>query len=145
MDKNKTIPTLSETTVMPCAISDDDLKSAYEKIQIDFEPIQAEFDIIKSKFESDKKERNDTFKIILEKYYDERFLDKEGTPIKIGDTISDGKSFYYVSDRGMQMIFGTMIFNNRITCKKLDKDLRIGKKDFSFFPRDLTDFVVHKA
>jgi hypothetical protein len=145
MDKDKTIPTLSQTTVMPCAISDDDLKLAYGKIQLDFEPIQADFDIVRAKFESDKKQMNDSFAIILEKYYDERFLDKESVSIKIGDTITDGKNSYSVSDRGMQMIFGTMIFNNRITCKKLDKDLKIGKKDFSFSVRELADFVVHKA
>jgi hypothetical protein len=134
-----------QAVVMPCAISDDDLKLAHEKLQLDFKPIQDAFDIVKSKFESDKKEMNDSFKIILEQYYDQRLFDKNGVPVKVGSTITDGKDFYFVVDRGMQIIFGTFLFNSRITCTKWNKDGKATKKEFSFFPRDLTEFVVHKA
>lgn len=145
MNQENTNEPLSKTAVMPCVITDEDLKLAYEKLQQDFEPIQAEFNIVKSKFESDKKEMESSFKITLENYYDQILFDKNGTPIKLGSTITDGKDFYFVVDRGMQIIFGTFLFNSRITCAKWNKDGKATKKEFSFFPRDLTDFVVHKA
>ena len=141
----KTTPQLLENAVMPCAISDDDLKLAHEKLQQSFKPIQEAFDIVKAKFESDKKEMNDSFKTTLERYYDQRLFDKNGTPIKVGCTITDGKDFYFVVDRGMQIIFGTFLFNSRLTCTKWNKYGKATKKEYSIFPRELTDFVVHKA
>jgi len=63
-----------QAVVIPCAISDDDLKLAHEKLQQSFKPIQDEFDIVKAKFESDKKEMNDSFKTTLEQYYDQRLF-----------------------------------------------------------------------
>lgn len=123
-------------------ISIDDLKLAYEKLQTEFEPIEAELDIAKEKYNKAKKELEDSFKVTLEQYYDQQLLDKNGNPVKINSIITNGKDFYQVTKRGMQIIFGTMLFNNRVTCKKLDKDLRPGKKEHSFSASDLTDFVV---
>jgi hypothetical protein len=127
---------LLENDVMPCAISDDDLKSAHNKLQQSFEPIRA-------KFESDKKEINDSFKKILEQYYDQRLFDKNRTSIKVGCTITNGKDYFLVIDRGMQIILGTFLFNSRVTCTKWNKYGKTTKKKFLFFPRDLTDFVLH--
>ena len=133
---------LDKATVMPSVISNDDLKLAHEKLQEAFEPIQAELDIAKEKYNKAKKELEDSFKVTLEKYYDQQLLDKNGNPVKNNSIITNGKDFYQVTERGMQIIFGTMLFNNRVNCKKLDKDLRPGKKEYSFSARDLTDFVV---
>lgn len=140
-DNNQT-PQLPQTAVMPSVISNDDLKLAHEKIQKAFEPIQAELDIAKEKYNKAKKELEDSFKATLEKYYDQQLLDKNGNPVKNNSIITNGKDFYQVTERGMQIIFGTMLFNNRINCKKLDKNLRQGKKEYSFSAHDLTDFVV---
>ncbi len=131
-----------KTGVMPSVISNDDLKLAQEKLQEAFKPIQAELDIAKEKYNKAKKELEDSFKATLEKYYDQQLLDKNENPVKNNSIITDGKDFYQVTERGMQIIFGTMLFNNRVNCKKLDKDLRLGKKEHSFSARDLTDFVV---
>ena len=133
---------LDKTAVMPSVISNDDLKLAHEKLQKAFEPIQAELDIAKEKYNKAKKELEDSFKTTLEKYYDQQLLDKNGASIKNNSIITDGKDFYQVTERGMQIIFGTMLFNNRVHCKKLDKDLKQGKKEHSFSARDLIDFVV---
>ena len=142
LSKNAQVPQCDKTAVMPSVISNDDLKLAHEKLQKAFEPIQAELDIAKEKYNKAKKELEDSFKSTLEKYYDQQLLDKNGNPVKNNSIITNGKDFYQVTERGMQIIFGTMLFNNRVNCKKLDKDFRQGKKDFSFSARDLTDFVV---
>lgn len=131
-----------KTDVMLSVISNDDLKLEHENLQKAFEPIQAEFNIAQEKYVKSKKELEDKFKTTLEQYYDQQLLDKNGYSVKINSTISDGKNFYKVIERGMQIIFGNMLFNNRVTCRKLGKDLMIGKKDFSFSTRELTDFVV---
>lgn len=133
---------LDKTAVMPSVISNDDLKLAHEKLQKSFEPIQAELDIAKEKYNKAKKELEDSFKVTLEQYYDQQLLDKNGNPVKNNSIITNGKYFYQVNERGMQIIFGTMLFNNRVNCKKLDKDLRPSKKEHSFSARDLKDFVV---
>ena len=142
ISEDKQTPQLPQTAVMPSVISNDDLKLAHEKLLKAFEPIQAELDIAKEKYNKAKKELEDSFKATLEKYYDQQLLDKNGTSIKNNSIITNGKDFYQVTERGMQIIFGTMLFNNRVNCKKLDKDLRPGKKEHSFSARDLTDFVV---
>jgi hypothetical protein len=142
ISEDKQTPQLPQTAVMPSVISNDDLKLAHEKLLKAFEPIQAELDIAKEKYNKAKKELEDSFKATLEKYYDQQLLDKNGTSIKNNSIITNGKDFYQVTERGMQIIYGTMLFNNRVNCKKLDKDLRPGKKEHSFSARDLTDFVV---
>ena len=142
ISENTQAQPLDKTAVMPSVISNDDLKLAHEKLQEAFKPIQAELDIAKEKYNKAKKELEDSFKATLEKYYDQQLLDKNGNPVKNNSIITNGKDFYQVTERGMQIIFGTMLFNNRVNCKKLDKDLRPGKKEHSFSVRDLTDFVV---
>lgn len=117
-------------------ISKEYLEEAYEKMQESFKPI-------KEKFQKDKEDIEASFKALLSVYYDEQLIDSQNKPVRIGDTITDGKDYYQVFDRGMQIIFGTMLYNNSVKCKKLDRDFRPGKKEHSFSSRELIAFTLH--
>lgn len=123
-------------------ISNEDLKAEYDKLQLAFEPIKAELDVATEKYNNAKTELEKGFKKVLEQYYDQQLLDKDGNSVKNNAIITNSKDFYQVIERGMQIIFGTLIFNNRVICRKLDKNMIAGKKDFSFNSKDLKEFTL---
>ncbi|HAY3590633.1 TPA: hypothetical protein JRX31_000314 [Elizabethkingia anophelis] len=90
--------------------------------------------LIKAKQERDKQyteykkqleEINKPFFELLELYDDQILLDKNNSPVKIGHTITDGKNKYKVHYRGMQCVFGELLFNSRVFCKKVSEDGKI--------------------
>ena len=65
---------------------------------------------------------------MLEQYGDEQCIDKNNLPVRVRDIMSDGKNDYVVTKRGMQSLFGIMLFNSRIICKKINSDMSLNPK-----------------
>lgn len=81
---------------------------------------------------------------LLDIYNDENLIDKNGQAIRIGDVITDGKNLYKVENRGMQTVFGNLLFNPRVLCKKTDKSGFIAPKAIvrSIHPTELKNFWI---
>ncbi len=78
---------------------------------------------------------------VLDQYYDQSLTDNNNEPVRIGDTISDGKFDYIVEDRGMQFVLGTILWNPRVMVKKIMPDGYLKAiKQKHIHPADLKNF-----
>jgi len=92
-----------------------------------------------------RRELKEYFLQELNRYHDEMLKDSNGISIKENDIVKQGKDYFLVKQRHTQILFGDILENPRIICKKIDKQLRIGKKDFEFNSSECTElrFIVN--
>lgn len=121
-------------------ITKDNLKDAYSAYLKKAEPIKIEFKKIEKEFDEKFKNASKSYLEMLEKYYDEQLVDSTGNSIKIGCIISKNKVNYEVVDRGMQFIFGEMLYNPRVRVRKLPVNSKGKIKDI--FPHELKEFEI---
>jgi hypothetical protein len=127
-------------------ITNNDLTTVYLKLQEDLEPLRQELKEAKAKFKSNAKQLEAPYLEMLEKYYDEKLIDINGVSVKIGNTVSNGKISYKVINRGMQFVFGEMMFNPRVICQKIraSGDTARYSKEKHIHPSELKEFTVIK-
>lgn len=116
-------------------------KKRYE----DFKPHRQELEAAEAKFHQKAREIEAPFMAMLEQYYDEQLADKNEKPVKVGSIITNGKDKFKVKNRGMQFVFGEMLFNPRVICVKLhprQTNFREGKVERHFHPSDLKSFEI---
>ncbi len=103
-------------------------------------PLLEAYEKAKKEMDEEGAKLEKPFHNMLEQYYDEQLIDKNGVPIKIGDDITDGKIKLRVVKRGMQFAFNRMLFNPRIVCKKVLQDNttnRSQQAERNIYPIDL--------
>lgn len=107
-------------------------------------PIREEFKKCQLEYDNKIQEMEKPLLALLEVYYDENLKDKKDQSVRKGNTITNGKSNYYVHDRGMQFVFGTMLFNPRIICKKIDEKgySKPNAKDAHIPPSELKGYWI---
>ena len=91
-----------------------------------------------------KKIAQQPFSEMLEQYYDENIQDVNGKTIHEGFTIRNliNNNLYKVKRRGMQYIFGELLFNNRIVCLKIKEGGELSKKETDFGQSDFSILCV---
>lgn len=106
--------------------------------------IREEFEKIKKEYQSKFSELEKPLMDLIEAYYDENLTDKNNKAVKVGTTITNGKSKLYIHNRGMQFIFGTIIFNPRVMGKKID-DKGFSKpnaREIHIHPNELKEYWI---
>ncbi|MCT4181619.1 hypothetical protein BAS06_09330 [Elizabethkingia miricola] len=105
-------------------VTKEELIEMHGKIQFAAEPIHRERTKFLKEIENKLEELHKPLVELLEVYNDENLKDKNDSPVRIGDIITDGKYEYKVHHRGMQSVFGNMLFNPRVLCKKINPAFR---------------------
>lgn len=122
-------------------ITKDELLRAKENMDKVLEPAREKLAEAKKEFYQAARVEENLFEELILKYYDETLIDANGKPVRVGDTISNGKHIYEVVNRGMQFVFGTMMFNPRVMCRKLGSLSNRGR-DKHIHPAELLSFTV---
>lgn len=125
-------------------ITKEELTASYQKLDSDLEPLRTELAEAKANFDLKAKEAELPFLKMLEMYYDENLVDINGKPVKVGDIITNGKATYKVINRGMQFVFGQMMFNPRVMCQKIRDAGNVAaySKEKHIHPSDLKLYAV---
>lgn len=97
-------------------------------------------------FEKREQEEEAPIKLLIGQYLDEELKDSNGVTIKEGYIISPEKGYpaYKVIKRGMQVIFGTPMFNPsvQVVTYSPTKEPKIGKKEKSLHRRELSEMII---
>lgn len=108
------------------------------------QPLKEAFSIVEKKYREDIDQLNNTLLKKLDEYYDTILLDKNSTPVKIGNIIQKADKKYKVVDRCMQFVFSDFMFNSRVLVKKLQPDNSVKPHGTVIHLRstDLQDFTI---
>jgi hypothetical protein len=125
-------------------ITNEDLILSYQKLAFDLEPLKRELAEAKAKFNSKALEVEAPYLELLEKYYDEKLIDINGKSVNVGDFITNKKATFKVINRGMQFVFGEMMFNPRVICQKLrdNGEPSVYGKEKHIHPAELKEYAV---
>jgi hypothetical protein len=98
----------------------EDLVHELEIAQIKAIPFNEEFERVKELHNAKIKELQTPFINLVEAYYDQILIDKNSTPVKVGDIIVRENKRYKVINRGMQLILGKLMNNPKVVCKRIN-------------------------
>ncbi|RQO37928.1 hypothetical protein DBR39_13650 [Chryseobacterium sp. KBW03] len=107
-------------------------------------PIRAELEKFKKEYQSKINEFEKPIMDLIEAYYDENLTDKNNAIVQIGMTITNGKSKLYIHSRGMQFIFGHIVFNPRVMGKKIDDKgfIKPNAREIHVHPKELKEYWI---
>lgn len=118
----------------------EELEASYEKLKLDLQPIKDELEIVSYEFKAKMKVLEKSFFDELDVFLDEKLIDKNGIPVKVGNQITNGKNAYIVGNRGVQFVFGLIFNNPKVIVKKIPVATNARLKEL--VASDLIEFEV---
>ena len=121
------------------------LKAQEEFIQA-LQPIKERQRAFELEMKEETEQAGKPFLELLDEYYDQEIKDSVGTSIRKGYIIqhNDGLS-YIVIDRSMQIVLGTIMFNPKLTVKRISivkGERKIFNKTISVHRSNLMEYTI---
>jgi DNA integrity scanning protein DisA with diadenylate cyclase activity len=122
-------------------ITKEQIKKSKMQVLQDLQPLHEEYAIITEEYNAKCTKIEQPFLDLIEQYYDEQLLDKNKNSIRVGYQLKLGKKTYKVINRGMQFVFGEILFNPRVMIQCIEKPIIKLKH---VHPRDLIKYEILK-
>lgn len=125
-------------------ITKEQILEAQKEVEEKAKPLNEIFKIVKADHDNKVSEIEKPLLDLIETYYDENLRDKNDVPVKNNSIITNGKSKFYIHNRGMQFFFGIIIFNPRVMGKKIDDEgiIKPKAREVHIGPSELKEYWI---